>query len=561
MKNWTSEDRMIAILFLLTGAICIYGLSLPLLGFDSSQYAEISRQMFESGNYFQIQLDGREYLDKPPLLFWLSSLSYTIFGINEFAFRIPSFIFLIIGVYGTYIIGKELYNNRTGKYAALMFMTSLACFMVNVDVRTDTLLIGSITIATAKFIQYRIYSRWWDLIISFFFIGLAMCSKGPIGLMIPIISIGTEIIFKKDWKSILDWKLIVGLVITFITISPLLIGLYLQWDLHPEKELYGENNISGVKFFLWDQSFGRITGNNPFMNNMKQVQVNDPSYFIHTLLWALLPWTILGFSGLVKNISCIFKKIKLKEYYTIGAIIIPIIILSFSSFKLPHYIFICLPFLCVLGSNYLLSKDYHNWLKHIHVFIISIFIMVVIILLSYSFPTSSRLPWSMLILMIIILLMFILKKINTTAQFTLISLIAIMTHLIIYNNFYPILLEYDSGKKAGEFLKKAKQNIVISYDYNFNKADKLDYETNSYSLEFYSEKLNKIIYKQKDLIPFKGKNYWIYTSEMEMLQLKNKGWIKEIKKIKHVYTSRININFFLPEKRNKTIENKYLIKI
>ena len=74
MKSWTSEDRILAILFLLTGAICIYGLSLPLIGFDSSQYAEISRQMFDSGNYLQIQLDGRDYLDKPPLLFWLSSL-------------------------------------------------------------------------------------------------------------------------------------------------------------------------------------------------------------------------------------------------------------------------------------------------------------------------------------------------------------------------------------------------------------------------------------------------------------------------------------------------------
>ena len=202
MKNWTTEDRIIATLFILTGSIFIYGLSLPLLGFDSSQYAELSRQMMESGNYFQIQLDGRDYLDKPPLLFWLSSLTYSIVGISEFAFRLPSFLFSLLGVYATYIIGKELYNKKTGKYAALMFMTALASFMVNIDVRTDTLLIGSATFATAKFIQYRLYSRWKDLIICFFFIGIAMCSKGPIGLMIPFIAIGTEILFKKDWRSI-----------------------------------------------------------------------------------------------------------------------------------------------------------------------------------------------------------------------------------------------------------------------------------------------------------------------------------------------------------------------
>ena len=561
MKSWTSEDRILAILFLLTGAICIYGLSLPLIGFDSSQYAEISRQMFESENYLQIQLDGRDYLDKPPLLFWLSSLSYALFGISEFAFRLPSFLFLLLGAYGTCIIGKELYNNRIGKYAALMFMTSLACFMVNVDVRTDTLLIGSITFATAKFIQYRIYSRWSDLIICFFFIGIAMCSKGPIGLMIPIIAVGTEILFKKDWKSMYDWKLIIGFLVTFITISPLLIGLYLQWDLHPEKELYGENNISGVKFFLWDQSFGRITGSNPFMIQMKETQATDPTYFIHTLLWALLPWTILGVTGLIQQIKCVFKKIKLNEYYTVGAIIIPIIILSFSPFKLPHYIFICLPFLCVLGSNYLLSKDHQKWLKYIHVFIMTIFIVALFLLLYYSFPSSSLLPWSMLIIMMIILLIFILKRLNITSQFTFISLIAIMAHLIIYTNFYPILLEYDSGKKAGEFLKKEKQDIVLSYDYNFNEADTLDYETNSYSLEFYSKNLNKIKFIPKHLSTYIGKDYWIYTSEKEMKELQKKGWVKEVKKFDHINTSKIGLNFFIPEKRNEMVEYKYLIKI
>ena len=558
MKSWTSEDRILAILFFLTGAIFIYGLSLPLLGFDSSQYAELSRQMNESGNYFQIQLDGRDYLDKPPLLFWLSSITYSFLGISEFAFRFPSFLFSLIGVYGTYIIGKELYNKRTGKYAALMLMTALASFMVNIDVRTDTLLIGSVTFATAKFIQYRLYSRWSDLIISFFFIGLAMCSKGPIGLMIPIIAIGTEILFKKDWRSILDWKLIIGLFITFITILPILLGLYYQWDLHPEKELYDQNNVSGVRFYLWDQSFGRITGNNPFVNQMKEIQITDPTYFIHTLLWALLPWTLLGFSGLLKNIFSIFKKVKLTEYYTLGATIIPVIILSFSSFKLPHYIFICLPFFCVLGANFFISKYDQKWIKYIQFVIMFIFVIAIFILLAYSFPTQSLLPWIILIIVALIMFLYIIKNLNAISQITFISLSTIMVHLIIYTHFYPILLEYDSGIKAGEYLKKVDQQITLSYDNNQNDQN---WKTFSYSLEFYSNNINKMKFKPKDLIPYKDQDYWIYTSENEMIELKKLGWIKEIKKYKHILTSRIGLDFFVPYKRNIMIENKYLIKI
>ena len=93
MRNWTLENKLLSILFLTIILICIYGLNLPLLGLDSSQYAELSRQMNESGNYLEIYLDGNDYLDKPPLLFWLSSLSFSIFGVSEFAFRFPSFLF------------------------------------------------------------------------------------------------------------------------------------------------------------------------------------------------------------------------------------------------------------------------------------------------------------------------------------------------------------------------------------------------------------------------------------------------------------------------------------
>ena len=159
MRKWTLENKLLSILFLSTILICIYGLNLPLLGLDSSQYAELSRQMTESGSYLEIYLDGNDYLDKPPLLFWLSSFSFSIFGVSEFAFRFPSFIFSLIAAFGTFLIGKELYNKRVGIYASLMLLTSIAFFMINVDVRTDTILIGAITFAIAKLIQYKNHKK------------------------------------------------------------------------------------------------------------------------------------------------------------------------------------------------------------------------------------------------------------------------------------------------------------------------------------------------------------------------------------------------------------------
>ena len=54
---------------------------------------------------------------------------------------------------------------------------------------------------------------------------------------------------------------------------------------------------------------------------------------------------------------------------------------------------------------------------------------------------------------------------------------------------------------------------------------------------------------------------WLPTSVKEMKELEKKGWIKEVKKFNHINTSKIGLNFFIPEKRNEMVEYKYLIKI
>ena len=558
MRNWTLENKLLGIFSLSIIFIYIYGLSLPLLGLDSSQYAELSRQMLETGSFLEIKLDGLDYLDKPPLLFWFSSFSFSIFGVNEFAFRLPSFLFTLIAAYGTYLIGKELYNNRVGKYSSLMLLSSIAFFMINIDVRTDTILIGAITYSTAKLIQYYKYSKWIDLILGFFFIGLAMCSKGPLGLLIPVIAIGTHLFLKKDLKAIFDWKLLIGLLITLLTISPLLYSLYTQWNLHPEKMLYGVNNISGVKFFLWDQSFGRLTGTNPFINNMKEVQSNDPFYFGHTILWAFLPWTILGITQLFKNIFSIFKKDKVNEFFTLGAIVIPIIILSFSAYKLPHYIFICLPFLSVLSADFLLAKTHKSWLKYIHLVPLLILILLTFLILSFSFATTNFLQWTILFFMVICLVFFIVKKLNQLYFLLLIGSISILFHLSLYTHFYPNLLQFDSAISAGKKIKASNQKSTISYD--SNRLDQ-DWKTLSYSLEFYSENINQICFSIDELSKYRNKNLWIYTSEIELLELENKKWIKEKIAYEHFPTSKINISFFIPSKRKLITSKKFLVKI
>src|ERR1700733_2920091 len=83
---------------------CIYciGMHLSLMDVDASQYALISKQMFYSHNYLQVTERGHDYLDKPPLIFWTACLSYKIFGIHDWSYRLPSILCLILGIYSVY---------------------------------------------------------------------------------------------------------------------------------------------------------------------------------------------------------------------------------------------------------------------------------------------------------------------------------------------------------------------------------------------------------------------------------------------------------------------------
>jgi hypothetical protein len=85
------------------------------------------------------------------------------------------------------------------------------------------------------------------------------------------------------------WWLALGL--SFVFALPELIALYAQFDLHPEKIMFGHNHVSGIRWFFIDSQFGRFFGTGPIMTT------NPPPlhqlFFIHTFLWSFLPWSLL----------------------------------------------------------------------------------------------------------------------------------------------------------------------------------------------------------------------------------------------------------------------------
>jgi 4-amino-4-deoxy-L-arabinose transferase-like glycosyltransferase len=112
-------------LFTLLALVYAVGLFVPLMDNDSAHHANIALHMYLTGDYVSLIDHHGAYLDKPHLHFWLCAFSYKIFGVNTFAYKLPSFLFSVLGVYSTFRLGKLLYNEATGKLAALYLLLPL----------------------------------------------------------------------------------------------------------------------------------------------------------------------------------------------------------------------------------------------------------------------------------------------------------------------------------------------------------------------------------------------------------------------------------------------------
>ena len=247
---------------------CLYVLAIPVdtMDVDASQYASMSREMMESGSYLQVYEQGRDYLDKPPFLFWINSLFMLLFGANNFAFKFPSILFALLALFATYRLARLYYNEQLARLALLVLGTTQALFLITNDIKTDTILMGWVALALWQLATWMETKKKAPFFIGCAAIAFGMMTKGPIALLVPVFALGSHLLLTRRWKLLLQPVLPAGLLLIAVLLLPMSYGLYQQFDLHPEKTVNGMQGVSGLRFFYWTQSFGRITGESVWNN-------------------------------------------------------------------------------------------------------------------------------------------------------------------------------------------------------------------------------------------------------------------------------------------------------
>ncbi|MFY0253539.1 ArnT family glycosyltransferase [Chitinophaga sp. 30R24] len=202
-------------------------LFIPFLGavhlfdWDEINFAEAAREMIVSHNYSQVQIDFRPFWEKPPLFIWMQAGSMLLFGVNDFAARFPNAMIGIATLVSLFAIGKKLADEKFGWWWTLVYAGSwLPHFYFKSGIIDPTF---NFFIFLSIYFAYRIAHNAKPLrmaIISGIFLGLAVLTKGPVAILVAILTLLVYWIYKKGKISIRFTH--IGLIALFATITTLL---------------------------------------------------------------------------------------------------------------------------------------------------------------------------------------------------------------------------------------------------------------------------------------------------------------------------------------------------
>jgi len=544
--------------FALLAGVYVAGLFVPLMNNDSAHHANIALHMYLTGDYVSLVDGGADYLDKPHLHFWLSAASYHIFGINGFAYKFPSFLFCILGLFSTYRLGKILYGSEAGRLAALILGTAYAFVLAMNDVRMDMILTSSIIFSIWQLVQFTKTERWKNLVAASLGLALGFSTKGMIGVAMPGIAIILHLLYDRNWKMIFNWKWITVPLFFGLFISPVLYAYYIQYDLHPEKVIYGRDHISGVKYILWSQNIERFDGTR-FGNAGK----NDPYFFLHTFLWSFLPWSLVFIAAywvrLRQMIASRFSEPN-GEGLTWLTITVIFIIISASSFKLPHYLIILLPLVSVLLASYLCGdrsgRDV-QLIGYAQNFVVVALLILTGILNLWFFPVTGYLTIAIALAMILSGLYFHFYRSREIAQLgrivQLTALTAIVSYFLLNSNFYPQVLRYQAGQTlAKKLLHDHGEDVpATAYLDGFERSNSFDFQ------------LGQII--PDTSIPALAAlktPLMIYTGENGKSELERQDISFGIQyEASEFHVSRLSVPFLRPETRQSRLQKHYLLLV
>jgi len=332
--------------FALLAALWFGGLELRgLFAPDEARYAEVPREMLESGDWVTPRLNGVKYLEKPPLQYWATAAAFALFGEDEWTARLPTALAGLGGALVLAFAAARLGSRREGWLAGFILASSWGYFFAAQYITLDMTLTFCLTCAMAAFllaqaagIAARAERRW--MLVAWASMALAVLAKGLIGIVLPGLALAVYVVVARDAAVLRRLHAVPGLA--------LFAAIAVPWF-----ALAQAANPEFFQFFFIHEHFARYT-----------LSGHDRAgpwwYFLPIVLVGTMPWTPLVVAALARRGRARegppTSRIDVDRFLLVWAATV-IVFFSLSSSKLPPYVLPTLPALALLTARRFPSWD------------------------------------------------------------------------------------------------------------------------------------------------------------------------------------------------------------
>jgi 4-amino-4-deoxy-L-arabinose transferase len=418
---------------------------------SEARYAEIGKEMFVNGDFLNPTLLGIKHLHKPPVTYYLTTLGYQIFGINEFGARFFMQLAIIFQLLLVFKITLILYKNEKLAFAASLIYFSLPITIIAVrSLTTDAYLTTFILASIYFWLCYKQQLKPFLLYFFYLFLGLIFETKGPVGLIVPIIFVVTYKIINKDKIEVSIHQFFGFLLFLIVSASWYIAAI--------------NSNEGLFDYFFNNQLVERVSKD--------KFQRGKPFWY-YLLIMPLvgLPWLFYLPFYFKKNIKTIIKH-KKTDFVLLVSSFVFFIILSISTSKLVLYI-LPLYFIFAIFSAKYISKSSEKIIQlnaTIYSIIILLFTLPLVILSFIDVGLNVNFSYALTIFIVFNGLAFLISKkiLNTNylkpaylGVVFIVSIIMSANHLFRDNE-----LQINSAKPIVEFIQKNSNNNSQIIVYN-----------------------------------------------------------------------------------------------
>ena len=330
---------------------------------DEPRFARAAVEMVQTGDWLVPHFNGEYRLHKPPLVYWAMAPFVALLGPTTLAVRLPSVLAMAANAAATYLIGRRMFDHRTGVLAMVVLGTAALPIYIGSVALSDALLNLSITLAVLPFVDavYRGF-RWWQPALLALALGAALLTKGPVGLAVPLLMfIAVAAFGRAGARAGRAWW--VGCVAAMLVG----VGLFLAWAIPANIATGGRFYEEGIGRHVLGRSTEAMEGHGG--SGVLGYLATLPLY-IPFLIAGFFPWT-MHLPGAVRSI--LGRRLAgSRERTLLVAWALPtFLLMTFVATKLPHYILPIYPALAIAcaavvearrrGSS--LGEDDRAWLR------------------------------------------------------------------------------------------------------------------------------------------------------------------------------------------------------